>query len=343
MKFCVRLILLICYLTISLWGRIIPEYVTAWPKQVQVDKPDPVLGDKLVWEQWIYSERFAKRFKGFSPDQVDPELKTSPIQAIALRIYKKNLWMGVNDGYPEQYATDIDLYFDDTIKIPLSEKQWIHTKSDNYPKGIAESYKSLQLVDHNDRLALQAAKPVDFFLKQPILIFAAPLDGRFSSLGARYYSNLVDGMSLLSLKSRILGGVAVPLAKDGSLWLSLFGARSYKNQVITESSIAAGGLYNETHGAFIAEENPKVHGFVYLPKTFTAIALPKMALIHDLNRCISAKYSYEHPSVRNEKITKAYNELNQWCEDAERNGQIFDPSSYLFQEPRKDGLSNIGF
>lgn len=338
-----RWIILIVLLSVSLCARTIPEYVRAWPKQVAVDKPDPVLGDKLVWEHWIYSERFVKRFKGFSLEKADPELKTSPIQAIALRIYKKNLWMGVNDNYPEQYATDVDLYFDDTIKIPLSEKQWIHTKSDNYPEGIAESYKSLQPVDLNDKLALQAAKPVDFFLKQPVITFAAPLDGRFSSLGARYYPNLVDGITFLSLKSRILGGVAVPLAKNGSLWLSLFGARSYKDQVITDSPIAAGGLYTVTTGDFIVDEYPKTHGFVRLPKTFTDIALPKMALINDLNRCFSAKYSYEHPSVRNEKITNAYNKLNQWCKDTEQNGQIFDPSSYLFQEPKKDGLNNIGF
>jgi len=338
-----RLILLSLSIVVSIWGRDIPEYVTAWPKQVPVEKPDPVLGDKLVWEHWIYSERFAKRFNGFSLEQADPELENSPIQAIVLRIYKKNLWMGVNDSFPEQYATDIDLYFDDTIQIPLSEKQWIHTKSDNYPKGISESYKSLKPINLNDKQALQAVKPVDFFFKQQIVIFAAPLDGRFSSLGSKYYPNLVDGISLLSLKSRILGGVAVPLANDGSLWLSLFGMRSYNNQVITDLPTAAIGSYIDIKGKFIVDEHPKGHGFIRLPKTFTEVALAKMALIIDLNRCISGRYSYEHPSVRNEKITKAYNEFNQWCKDAEQNGQIFDPSSYLFQEPKKDGLTNTGF
>lgn len=343
MRLFIRLVLLSLSIVVFVWGRDIPAYVTAWPKQVQVEKPDPVLGDKLVWEHWIYSEKFAKRFDGFSIEQADPELQNSPIQAIVLRIYKKNHWLGVNDSFPEQYATDIDLYFDDTIQIPLSEKQRKYKKSDNYPEGIAESYKSLKPVNPNDKQALQAVKSIDFFLKQPVLIFAAPLDGRFSTFGNKYYPHLLEGISLITLQSRILGGVAVPLQKEGSLWLSLFGDRSYKNQVITHLLMAAGGLYNETTGNFIVDEHPKMHGFVHLPKTFTEIALPKMALIHDLNRCISARYSYKHPSVRNEKITKAYNELNQWCEDAERNGQIFDPSSYLFQEPRKDGLSNIGF
>lgn len=342
MNMFIRLIFLILFSAIALWGRIIPEYVRAWPKQVAVDKPDPVLGDKLVWEQWIYSERFAKRFKGFSPDQADQELKDSPIQAIVLRIYKKNLWMGVNDSYPEQYATDIDLYFDDTIQIPLSEKQWIHTKSDNYPEGIAESYKSLKPVDPNDKQALQAVKPVDFFLKQPVIIFAAPLDGRFSSLGARYYPKLVDGITFLSLKSRILGGVAVPLAKDGSLWFSLFGVRSYKNQVITDSPIAMGGLYNETKGTFIAEEHPKVHGFVRLPKTFTEIALPKMVLINDLNYCITQEHAHANSKHKSE-TQKSYDEFMGWCSDTKKEGKIFEPRDYLFQRPKRDGLFEIGF
>lgn len=336
-----RWIVLIVLLSVSLSGRIIPEYVTAWPKQVSVDKPDPILGDKLVWEQWIYSERFAKRFKGFALNQADQELKDSPIQAIALRIYKKNLWMGVNDSYPEQYATDVDLYFDNTIQIPLSDKQRIYKKSDNYPEGIAESYKSLQPVDPNDDQALQAVKPVGFYLK-PVIIFAAPLDGRFSSLGTTYYPNLVDGMSLLSLKSRILGGVAVPLAKDGSLWLSLFGARSYKDQVITDSSIAAIGSYTEKRDDFIANEYPKMHGFVRLPKTFTEIALPKMALINDLNDCINEEYVYAKYKHKSD-TQKSYDEFMGWCSDTKKQGIIFDLRDYMFKRPKGDGLLNTGF
>lgn len=337
-----RWIVLIVLLSVSLWGRIIPEYVTAWPKQVSVDKPDPILGDNLVWEQWIYSERFAKRFKGFALNQSDQELNDSPIQAITLRIYKKNLWMGVNDSYPEQYATDIDLYFDNTIQIPLSEKERKYKKSDNYPEGIAESYKSLNPVDLNDKQMLQVARSVDYFFKQPILIFTAPLDGRFSSFGAIYYPNLVDGMSLLSLKSRILGGVAVPLANGGSLWLSLFGARSYNNQVITDSSIAAIGSYTEKRGDFIANEHPKMHGFVRLPKTFTEIALPKMALINDLNYCINQEYVYANAKHKSDS-QKSYDELMLWCSDTKKQGIIFDLRDYMFKRPKRNGLFSSGF
>lgn len=342
MKLFIRLVLLSLSIVVFVWGRDIPAYVTAWPKQVQVEKPDPVLGDKLVWEHWIYSEKFAKRFDGFSIEQADAELQDSPIQAIVLRIYKKNHWIGVNDNFPEQYATDIDLYFDDTIQIPLSQKTWIYSKSDDYPKNIQASFMELKPVNKNDVEMLQIVKPIDIFLKKPIVAFAVPLDGRFRAFGNVYYPHLLDGMSFLTLKSRILGGVAVPLQTRGSLWLSLFGERSYKN-IIIDTSHALIGSYNDKNETFQPDPYPETQGFVRLPKIFTEIALPKMVLIKDLNRCISGRYSYEHPSVRNEKITKAYNEFNQWCKDAEQNGQIFDPSSYLFQEPKKDGLTNTGF
>jgi hypothetical protein len=84
-----RLIILILLMGNSLWAwqRVIPEYVRAWPKQVTVDKPDPILGDKLVWEYWIYSERFAKRFQGFALEDTDKELKDSPIQLTTSQNY----------------------------------------------------------------------------------------------------------------------------------------------------------------------------------------------------------------------------------------------------------------
>lgn len=341
-KLFIRWILLLLYITISLYGRDIPAYVTAWPKQVQVEKPDPVLGDKLVWEHWIYSEKFAKRFDGFSIEQADPELQDSPIQAIVLRIYKKNHWIGVNDNFPEQYATDIDLYFDDIIQIPLSQKTWIYSKSDDYPKNIQASFMELKPVNKNDIEMLQIVKPIDIFLKKPIVAFAVPLDGRFRAFGNAYYPHLLEGMSFLTLKSRILGGVAVPLQTGGSLWLSLFGERSYKN-IIIDTSHALIGSYNDKNETFQPDPYPETQGFVRLPKTFTEIALPKMALIKDLNRCIAAQYSHENPVATSEKATQAYNEFSKWCEDTKRNGIIFNPSDYLFQRPKRNGLFEIGF
>jgi len=60
-----------------------PDYVTAWPRQVAVDKPDPVLGNKPFGEHWAYGETFARRFRDFPLEKVDPELKGG---------HKENIW-----------------------------------------------------------------------------------------------------------------------------------------------------------------------------------------------------------------------------------------------------------
>jgi len=76
-----------------------------------------VLGDKPYWEHWVYGESFARRFVGttdgqrFSVEKADPELK-GRLHALVLRIYKKNLWDFLNSDYPEQYACEIDVYFE---------------------------------------------------------------------------------------------------------------------------------------------------------------------------------------------------------------------------------------
>ncbi|MFZ5614627.1 MAG: hypothetical protein ACOY4L_07335 [Pseudomonadota bacterium] len=82
-----------------------------------IEQPDPVLGDKPYWEHWVYGESFARRFVGttdgqrFSVEKADPELK-GRLHALVLRIYKKNLWDFLNSDYPEQYACEIDVYFE---------------------------------------------------------------------------------------------------------------------------------------------------------------------------------------------------------------------------------------
>lgn len=66
-----------------------PDYVTAWPKQVPVEKPDPVLGDKPYLEIWSYSKEFGKRFKGFPIEGADtPTVRPGPAgQALRWRAW----------------------------------------------------------------------------------------------------------------------------------------------------------------------------------------------------------------------------------------------------------------
>lgn len=180
----------------------VPGYVTAWPKQVSVEKPDPVLGDKLVWEHWIYGEEFAKRFEGFALEKVDKELQNSPIKAIVLRLFKKNLWEGINPNYPEQYTVDIDVYFDDAIKIPLSERLDTNSTLRKYPKSVEASFKKLIPMKQNDKKSLEEIIPTSFALNQGIYIFVTPIDGRFTALGRMYYyPTIVSGLSCITLRT----------------------------------------------------------------------------------------------------------------------------------------------
>ncbi|MDT8338313.1 MAG: hypothetical protein RQ763_03840 [Sulfurimonas sp.] len=337
MRLFIRLVLLSLSIVVFVWGRDIPEYVTAWPKQVQVEKPDPVLGDKLIWEHWIYSEKFAKRFEGFNLEKVDSELQNSPIQAIVLRIYKKNIWLGVNDNYPEQYVTDVDLYFDDSFEIPLSNKKWEHTKSDDYPKGIEASFMELKPIDKNDINMLKIAKPIDFYPKKPYLAFVLPLDGRFRVFGGAYYPSLLKGISYIALKARLVNGVAVPLQNGGSLWLSLFGKESYKEAKIAIRPGAVAGYYNIMNKNFELDTHVLKNGFICLPTSFTRIALPKVVLTKDLNHCINKYYVYKKYNQSQSKESKL---LFEWCNDVENKGIIFNR---LDKTTRANGLNEIGF
>lgn len=310
----------------------VPEYVTAWPKQVSVEKPDPVLGDKLVWEHWIYGEEFAKRFEGFALEKADKELQNSPIKAIVLRLFKKNLWEGINPNYPEQYTVDIDLYFDDTIKIPLSEKERLPLKLLEYPKGISQSFKELKPFNSDDALILKETKPLNYFYKKPINIFVTPIDGRFivpASTG--YYPQIARGLSFVSLRNGQTEGIAVPLQPKGALWLSLQGERPFDANVTSKGVPAAAGLYKKMEITFEPGGHPEERGYVKLPHSFNEVVLPKMALIKVLNVCISDK------QYLNKASKDAQEDLLKHCKEIEETGVIYDLYNNQY------GLTNGGF
>lgn len=341
MKLFIRLVLLSLSIVVFVWGRDIPAYVTAWPKQVSVEKPDPVLGDKLVWEHWIYSEKFAKRFDGFIIEQADPELQDSPIQAIVLRIYKYNFWKIVNKNYPLQYTCNIDIYFDDSIKIPIINRAKRFADWMNYPKGIYASYKQIEPKSDDDKNMISLATPIDSIIKNPAIFSDRPLDGRFARLGVRdYIPTLVNGISVISIQAGVENSIIGPKSSTGIFWLSLFSKLPYSGEL----SHASKGSYKDMNNiTFDSGNHPEEHGFIRLPEAFYNVALQKMTLIKDLNYCIVMKHAHENPVATSEKSTQAYNELSKWCEDAAKNGIIFNPSDYLFQRPKRDGLFETGF
>lgn len=304
-----------------------PDYVTAWPKQVPVEKSDPVLGDKLFWEFWVYGEAFAKRFKGFSVEKTDPELKgKGKIKAMALRIFKINLWQGMNPDYPEQYACEWDVYFDNSLMIPLTGKPKGFIPR-QYPKGVSGSYERLDPYEDKDRQAIKTSQPVASNPAHPPLVFAVPLDGRYKLYRVReYHPKLTEDLALLVFSTGAECDVTAPLMKGGAHWLSLLGERPYNRDKDGNYST----LWGAVHGTYqpgiksIFDPGfvPESKGYFRVPEAFNKAVLPKVTLVKVMNNCINQKDAYRKrtgakPEDSGEKVFRT-------CRDIEELGVIRD-------------------
>lgn len=333
-------VLLLCGLALSFQSQAVPDYVTAWPKQVPIEKPDPVLGDKLYWEHWVYSESFAKRFKGFIVESADPELKDSQLHAIVLRIFKRNLWAGVNDSYPKQYACEIEIYFDSSLSIPLSAK--IKDPAKRYPTVAAPGYSRLDPYNEEDRLAIAQSQSVTTYPQRSPVVFSVPLDGRFTTFGLREYRhNLAPFISVAVLSQAAAHGgceVTAPLQRGGAHWLSLTGERPW-DMMEGGSPKAVHGLYGLRDAVtFAPGSDPESKGYVRIPEAFYKAALPKAALIKVLNWCIRQRHSPSNWKVNGRNVT--FEEMTHRCEEVEQNGSILPDPRY---HPGKEGLQDTGY
>lgn len=317
-----------------------PAYVTAWPKQVQVEKPDPVLGDKLFLEYWVYSESFAKRFKGFPAAKTDAELKGGGLEAMALRIFKKNFWQELNPNYPEQYACEIDVYFDSTISLPFSESRKPRKVFPAYPGGITARYLRLEPYAEEDKVAIRASQPVRFSLKAQPLIFAAPLDGRFAQFGVReYHPSLITGMSVITLLSGFECAVTAPLQKGGEHWLSLLGERPWDKTEGGPPKAIRGQYDRNISLTFAPGQYPESRGYLRVPATFNKVALPKATLVKVLNWCIHKKNAHAHPAGKPMR-EENWKPIADRCEVAEQHGEILPDPLYHFG---KEGLQETSY
>jgi hypothetical protein len=317
----------------------IPDYVKAWPKQVAVEKPDPVLGDKPYWEFWVYSESFAKRFKGFSLEGADPELKGG-VHAMVAWIFKLNQWSGVNPNYPKQYVCHLDVYFDSSIKLPLSERPWSRPPP-KYPQGVSPSYRRLEPFDAQDEQAIRVSEQSPVYPKVlPMIFVDRPLDGRFSSLGVlEYRPNLVPGLANLSLPAHSVKGacsLVAPKAENGVLWLSLFGDNPYG--IISRYTHQSEIYTRDIKLTFDPGPNPERAGYVRMPEALYKAMLPKEALIKVLNWCINQEFA---DSTRRGKgvSQEARDAISRRCRDAEEQGKVYTIA------PGKEGmqLQDTGF
>lgn len=310
----------------------IPEYVKAWPKQVAVEKPDPVLGDKPYWEFWVYSEAFAKRFKGFPLEGADPELKGG-VHAMVARIFKHNRWSSVTQNYPEQYTYEMDIYFDSSIKLPLSERP--RKSSDEYPRNVPVSYLRLVPFSAEDEKALRVSEQPPMCLKNalPAIFSDQPLDGRFSSLGGwGYHPNLVPGLATISLSTSVFtGSLVAPKAEKGILWLSLFGDNPYG---IKGPQIRS--YRRDIKLTFDPGPNPERAGYVRMPEALYRALLPKVTLAKMLNWCINQEFAFS--TRRGRGVSQEVSDgISRRCRDAEERGKID------LGIPGKEGLQDSGF
>lgn len=334
-------VLLALCLTTQAWAA--PEYVTAWPKQVPVEKPDPVTGDKPTWEFWVYSEAFAKRFKGFPIDKADKEL-SGGMRAMVLRIYKRNLWSEVTPNYPEQYACEVDVYFDNSTALRISESGKPRHIFPTYPAAITESYKRLDPVDEKDVQAMRASKPARFNMKAQPLVFADPLDGRYANFGVReYHPNLAPSLSYIGLLSSFSCELTAPLKEKGSHWLSLQGERPYSRDKDGNDPTLWGAVHGTYRpgikSTFDPGPDPESKGYFRVPEAFNKAALPKVTLIKVMNWCIGQRHSHAHP-VGKPMSPESWEPIAYTCDEVEHHGRILpDPRYYS----GKEGLQDTGY
>lgn len=307
----------------------IPDYVKAWPKQVAVEKPDPVLGDKPFREIWAYSKDFARRFKNLPIEGANADLSVGAY-ALVFRVYKEVIF----DGHQEQYRCEYDFYFDNSIRIPLSEKPtWVHKYT--YPQGVTESYVRLDPVNESDRQVLHAAKPSPVDVQQLLAIFAdGPLDGRFATFGVAYYPDLAPGLAMVRFPAMVNCTALAPKSDTAHFWLSLFGKHPYKGRPGGEARI--GTYVRGLQGYFSPGPEPLKEGYFRVPEAFYRAVLPKVTLAKALNLCVNQRHAYTLPNMGSPE-TRA--KVFAACKDMEENGSIYEVLGGRISE----GLSERGF
>jgi len=308
-----------------------PAYVTAWPRQVSVEKPDPVLGDKPFYEIWAYSKEFARRFKNFPLEGADDDFSAGA-HAFVFRVYKDVIFKSLN--YPEQYVCEYDFYFDSSIRIPMSERQSKAYKY-KYPPGVTVSYLRLDPINESDRQSLRVAKHVPFVVQQWPAIFAdGSLDGRFATFGVAYYPEIVPGLAMVRLRAMFNCAAMAPKQDTVHFWLSLLGDRPYKMGPLSKAFL--GSHIRGMQGSFDPGAEPMKDGYFRIPEAFYRAVLPKVTLAKALNDCIGLRHT---SAALNKGSQEAWEKVYAACQEMEESGTIYNVLGGRVVE----GLSELGF
>jgi len=341
MKF-ITVIVSVLFLLVSSLALANGKYAEAWPRQVEVLTPDPVLGDKPYWEHWVYSKKFAKRFTNFDVKNAEPELNNE-IQAIVLRVNMADFRDGSIAGYPEQYSCELEIYFNSKLKLQYQQNSNRRERL-SLPENVLPSYtrlKAKNIEDQNkiDAISLNKYQPL---MENSISIFSNPTDGRYKRLSTEeYHPNFLPGLSVIVVNGGSRCQVTAPLAKNGSHWISLRGKIPYGDDGFLE--------YKRDYGSYMPnlkktnfDESPysKRKGFNKVPKSFSKILLPKAALIKAMNICLYneglGKLRADKIDWSNLEVMSKINESRSRCDDIRKNGVLTDP--YLYRD-RSKGLN----
>jgi hypothetical protein len=285
-----------------------------WPTKVPVLTPDPILGNEQVWEYWTYNEAFAKRFDGFHPDLADKNLSAG-VYAIVFRTYKRRTYADL-DLYHCQY----DIYFDETVRIPLSSREVPFSN----PPGVSSSFHGLRPARDEDAARLSRAGAEKYQPRNaPVILSDGKVEGRYAWFSAHYFAGLVEGISMVTLRTDYECRSIAPTRPGSHLWISLFGEMAFNQG--SEKDARPWRLSNQfqnwTHsGTFDPppQEDATRKGFIRLPQKLQANVLQKVALIKSMNQCIIWRTGIE----RRKESRETDADVLSACEGIQNRGEV---------------------
>lgn len=291
----------------------------AWPSDVAVLKPDPVMGEAKFWEHWVYDKSFAERFRNLDAAKASSEMAPG-VRAIIFRTYKEHIF----DRNPDMFRCEYEVYFDSRVRIPLGDRDAPNAPR---PSGVSLAYQRLEPLREEDRNAIARAARARKEPKSPPLILAdGNIENRFAtfSLGP-YFPELLPGLSMATLgRGDFRCTVLAPKRSGARYWLSLFGelSRNAKGspQPHRYTDEFRKWLY---YGTFDpgSVEGALDKGYVLLPESFYETVLPKVTLIKSMNQCIAERSAYARGSSKD--ISGAKDRILAACEAVEQKGEIY--------------------
>lgn len=307
----------------------LPDYVTAWPSQVQVDKPDPVTGDRSFWELVIHDEAFARRFKGFEVANANREL-TPGMQALVFRVYKDVIYK----DRPPLYRCEYETYFDADLRLPVGNPpKFEPTKTIDraYPSNVSPLFRRLEALDAGEQKTLANARPAELAPTNFGIYADGKLDGRFQTYNVRYFPAALPRLSIAVFGGGFNCSAIAPKPAEAHYWLSILGRRPYQQGWL--ATAPAGITYDSTlTRSFEPGRDPAADGYYRIPEIFFRRALDKVTLAKALNICIMNEDLYSSGRALGTELRE---ETFRACNEMRNSGVIYNVLGRCRTTPRE--------